>query len=179
MIWKSWSTSPPAKEHGTSHLKVYNMIFLPTTGAFTRLKGTFLETSQDSQNNHFSILEVGENMHHRSSRSFLVGLFCIQVWTQIVLRPKLEVFHKLGWIKDYQTRSLHVPSLRTNISPENGWLEVGRLVSCWDGPFSWAMLVLGISFGPNLKDCFCQTFKDRNHAPKQKVVVGWDSWLLV
>ena len=31
----------------------------------------------------------------------------------------------------------------TNIAPENGWLEVGILVSFWDGLFSGAMLVLG------------------------------------
>ena len=97
------------------------MIFLPTTGAFTRLKGTFLETSQDSQNNHFSILEVGE-----TCITDLPGLFW---WVYLhsgldsnVLRPKLEVFHKLGWIKDYQTRSLHVPSLKLTYPLKmDGW----------------------------------------------------------
>ena len=29
----------------------------------------------------------------------------------------------------------------TNIAPENGWLEVGRLLSFWDGLFFLAMLV--------------------------------------
>ena len=36
--------------------------------------------------------------------------------------------------------------LETNIAPENGWLEVGRLISFWEGFLARAMLVSGSVF---------------------------------